>query len=225
MHAGGHEMLLKCLEEETLKPAAAKGLAELLKTQPNQLPLIEAGFVNIALSQIVVSSFYDVNIALGLRTLSGISEGLSCMKDNPDSSQALLLLLEHCPDPEGKKAAAKVIEKLFGELEDHTAIIMRCGLLINLVSKQYKEVLEAIEVVTRECRGILAAVEQNLLYVLIPLLQRNSDISIQVRRTFFHNEASEWHFSHSSIQEADKDTRRLWLLSLSILDWQGEGTL
>jgi hypothetical protein len=198
-------MLLKCLEEETLKPTAAKGLAELLKTQPNQLPLIEAGFVNIAVSQIVVSSFYDVNIALALRTLSGISEGLSCMKDNPDSSQALLLLLEHCPDPEGKKAAAKVIDRLFSELEDRTEIIANCGLLINLVGEQYKEVLEALEVVTREPSGKLSAYKQKVLDFLVPLLQSNSDISIQVRSSFFCNEPSEWHFSCSSIQEADKD--------------------
>jgi hypothetical protein len=157
-----------CLEEETLKPLAAKGLAELLKTQPNQLPLIEAGFVNIALSQIVVSSFYDINIALALRTLSGISEGLSCMKDNPDSSQALLLLLEHCPDPEGKKGAAKVIDRLFSELEDHTEIITNCGLLINLVGEQYKEVLEALEVVTRESSGKLSAYKEKVLDFLVP---------------------------------------------------------
>jgi hypothetical protein len=113
--------------------------------------------------------------------------------------------LEHCPDPEGKKAAAKVIDRLFSELEDRTEIIANCGLLINLVGKQHKEVLEALEVVTRESSGKLSAYKQKVLDFLVPLLLSNSDISIQVRNSFFHNEASEWHFSCSSIQEADKD--------------------
>ncbi|KAH9549806.1 hypothetical protein CY35_10G038900 [Sphagnum magellanicum] len=177
--ASGHKILLQCLEEETLKPLAAKGLAELLKTKENQPALMEAGFVKFALSQIVFSRFYDVNVALALRTLSESSEGCTCMKNDPHSSQALLLLLEHCPDPEGKKAAAMVINRLFSELEDRTEIITNCGLLINLVGEQYKEVLEALEVVTRESSGKLSAYKQKVLDSLVPLLQSNSDISIQ----------------------------------------------
>lgn len=203
--ASGHKILLQCLEEETLKPLAAKGLAELLKTKENQPELMKAEFVKFALNQIVFSRFYDVNVALALRTLSESSEGRTCMKNDPRSSRALLLLLEHCPDPEGKKAAAMVINRLFSELEDRTEIIANCELLINLVGEQYEEVLEALEVVTREPSGKLSAYKQKVLDSLVRLLQSNSDISIQVRSSFFRNEASEWHFSCSSIQEADKD--------------------
>ncbi|CAM6064513.1 unnamed protein product [Sphagnum tenellum] len=177
--ASGHKILLQCLEEETLKPLAAKGLAELLKTKENQPALVKAGFVHFALNQIVFSRFYDVHVALALRTLSKSSEGRRCMKNDPHSSQALLLLLEHCPDPEGKKAAAKVIDRLFSKLKDRTEIIVNCGLLINLVGEQYKEVLEALEVVTRESSGKLSAYKEKVLDFLVPLLQRNSDISIQ----------------------------------------------
>ncbi|CAM6018234.1 unnamed protein product [Sphagnum balticum] len=177
--ASGHKILLQCLEEETLKPLAAKGLAELLMTKENQLALIETRFVHFALNQIVSSRFYDVNFALVLRTLSESSEGRRCMKNDRHSSRALLLLLEHCPDPEGKKAAAMVINRLFSELKDRTEIITKCELLINLVGEQYKEVLEALEVVTRESSGKLSAYKQKVLNSLVRLLQSNSDISIQ----------------------------------------------
>jgi hypothetical protein len=84
--ASGHEILLQCLEEETLKPLAAKGLAELLKTKEDQPALMKAEFVKLALNQIVSSRFYDVNVALALRTLSKSSEGRTCMKNDTHSS-------------------------------------------------------------------------------------------------------------------------------------------
>lgn len=112
---GGHNFLLSSLRGNVMKETAAQGLLNLINNKRTRDDVLQAGFVAIAVESIN-QEFASTDIALGLADICSKTEAMDQIHVNKRSVQALLVLLEHCPNLEGKGSAAAVIAKLYARL-------------------------------------------------------------------------------------------------------------
>lgn len=107
--------------------------------------------------------FACTDIALGLSLISSIPEGMNQIYSDPSSVSALLTLLEHCPNPSGKDAAALIIARLYpllyrkDDLTRQTKIAESCNLLLRYLDPldihHIKEFLQALAAIADEMKG------------------------------------------------------------------------
>lgn len=191
--ADGHMFLLTSLKEMYLRDKAAQGLLELILNTNTTGQVLEAGFVTTAIESIH-NDFACTDIAIGLAHISSTQEGLNQIYMDSHSVSALLILLEHCPDPSGKDAAALVIARLYPCLnrpEDEarrTTIVFACTLFVKhldpLDLSHVKEFLQALAAIAADTRGKSVIHEWRGLPLLINHLSI-TETDIQVRESCY----------------------------------------
>lgn len=188
MKADGHIALLNSLRDNVTKETAAKGLSDLIKKQGTRRGVLDAGYISTAV-KCIDQSFASAELSYGLAELCAIDVGLDKIFASSHSVQALLTLLEHCPDPRGKNSAAAVIARLFPRLcaddrdeERQKLVSDECKLLIKEVAdgRCSTEILEALLAIAHVPRGKTDIFEYHGLTALLhlfPIENSNTQVS------------------------------------------------
>lgn len=156
---GAHNFLLDALRNEKLKLTAVKGFEHLVTNENSRKDVLTSGFVEKAVESIN-SKFAPSGIARILKQICS-SGGLEWICQCPNIVSKLLILLEHCPEPDGKGSTATTIAEVYVRLrnDERTSIkrnemILVCCHLLQYLGQddqsQVGVVLETLEVLATE---------------------------------------------------------------------------
>ena len=193
IEGGGHNFLLTSLRENVLKEIAARGLLSLIINRNTRGNFLQAGFVNIAVES-VDQRFASTDIALVLKNICSTPEGMDQIYTSNKGVPALLILLEHCPELEGKGAAAAVIAKLYPRLNDgadlqrQTEMTNACKHLIKYLELEDKSqlcrFLKALAALATGRKGRQTIHEERGIRPLIKYLKNQRIFDNKVRESF-----------------------------------------